>query len=562
MSDGVSLDLGSALLYLEDKVRTAVGYDHASLEFRSIVDRHLARAIHDAAGVQIIGMDRPVSILDIYQSTVLTYPYRDESTTVARLVSSRRNAVVFGGPGRGKTVLLHHTFATLAKNVDAVPLLFTLRWPSATADLKRFVEFLAKGKSPRRSTPVVLLVDGLDEVLPEDRAVVAEALRDFTALERGSFLLTCRSFYHVDDVKAQHLEIAPFTRGDSRGFITAFSRCYGVLIDADALLAELDRHHFEDFASHPLMLAMICILKSGPMPELPRTPLRLIQRAINTLTLRWDDAKGVQRHTRLPVDGEDRVRCMMTVAFAMRDLVDSAALVERAAAVFLKLLHRDQISPSALLLEIAQWYGILVPASEMQWTFVHRSIHDYLAARYWVESGRYEPSAVEVWNSRAAYAACLSPNATKSIVNALIHSNDFGPIAECFYNNALFEVNDVAFALGEWFARVAGAFKITPRKGFDDVQTENDFFGIVQPDLLEALVRLAATKRTRARDALLAFSLAELAVRKRTLPPSLLRLLRAAYAGEGVWEVRRGRQGIRVAVADFMSGAYRAAAPN
>jgi len=556
MSDGVSLDLGSALVYLEDKVRAAVGYDHASVEFRAIVDRHLTRAIHDAAGVQIIGMDRPVSIFDIYQSTVLRYPYRQESTTVARLVSSRKNAVVFGGPGRGKTVLLHHTFATLAKNVDAVPLLFTLRWPGATADLKRFVGYLAKGKSPRKDTPIVLLVDGLDEVSPEDRAIVAGTVREFAALERGSFLLTCRSFYHVDDVKAQHLEIAPFTRGDSRGFITAFSRCYGVPIDADSLLAELDRHHFEDFASHPLMLAMICILKSGPMPELPRTPLRLIQRAINTLTLRWDDAKGIKRHSRLPIDGEDRVRCMMTVAFAMRDLVDSSTLVERAAASFLKLLHRDQISPSALLLEIAQWYGILVPVSEMQWTFVHRSIHDYLAAKYWVETGRYDPGTVEVWNARAAYAACLSPNATKSIVNALTHSNDFGPVVECFYNNALFEADGVAFALGEYFARVAGAFKITSRKGFDDVQTENDFFGIVQPDLLESLVRLAATKRTRARDVLLAYSLAELAGRKRTLPPSIVRMLRTAYAGEGVWEVRRARQSVRVAVADFMIGAY------
>jgi hypothetical protein len=553
MSDALSVDLGSALAYLEDKVRAAVGYDDASLEFRELVDRHLSRAMKDAAAVQIIGMDRPVSIFDIYQTSTLAYPYRRGSTSVEQLVSDRTNGVIFGGPGRGKTILLHHTFATLAKAMDAVPLLFTLRWPGETVQLKRFVELFASGKLPRKRSAVVLLVDGFDEVPPDERSIVTEALRQYAALERGSFLLTCRSFYSVDDIKAQHLEIAPFTRGDALAYVNAFSRCYGVSVDADALLSELAKHRLDDFAGHPLMLAMICILRSGPMPDLPRTPLRLIQRAISTLTLRWDDSKGVKRHSRLPIDGEDRVRCMMSIAYDMQQLFAPTELVERSTSAFLRRFHRQEISPSALLLEIAQWYGILVPASEMQWTFVHRSIHDFLAAKHWVETGQHKVSDVEVWNGRAAYAACLSPDATKSILRALTQGNDLGVVVECFYNDALFDADEVAFSLAEYFARTDGAIKITQRNDCDEVYTEHDFFGIAPNDLLDAIARVAGTRRNRVRDALLAYSLAELMKRNRSLPLPIRRVVGAAYPGEATFEVRRSSGSVRVRVGDFVA---------
>jgi hypothetical protein len=58
--------------------------------------------------------------------------------------------------------------------------------------------------------------------------------------------------------------------------------------------------------------------------------------------------------------------------------------------------------------------GVLVPAEYQRWQFVHRTIHDYLAARYWVESGEFSISPVRDWNTRASYAACLLPDASCS----------------------------------------------------------------------------------------------------------------------------------------------------
>ena len=545
MSEGVGIELGSALSYLEDKVRALVGHDEASTEFRDIVDKHLRRALNDAALVKIIGMDRPVSIFDIYQPTTLLVP-RQHTISVFDLLRNQQNAVVLAGPGCGKTILLHYVFATAAKANTSIPLLFTLRWSDAAGDLSTIVKYLVKGKSVSRRSPVLLLVDGIDEVAPIERQRVAEALREYQGL-------TCRSFYDFPDVKAPHLEIAPFSRVDAREFVSAFARCYRAEIDADALLADLDRHGFSDFASHPLMLAMICILKSGPMPELPETALRLTQRAINTLTLRWDDSRGIRRHTGLQIDGEDRVRCMMEIAFAMTGLVESATAIEHVVGAFLVRLQKSNIPPAELLLEMAQWYGVLVPVSEMKWTFVHRTIHDYLAAKYWVESGRFDPGLVSTWNSRAAYAACLVPDATKAIVAALSKDDDLGPVVECFYNRALFNASDVARALVGYFNRVRYAAEVQ-HGHYASVVIKYDFFDSASDALVRAILETAVVeRRSDGLDVLTAYALFEFRRRRLKLPASLRMQLQKTFPEGGYFEVSKRDKTEAVSVGEFSS---------
>jgi Predicted NTPase (NACHT family) len=549
MSGDINIDLGSTLAYIEDKVRTAIGYDGASLQVRDLVDKHLRHSVHDAATVQIIGMDRPVSVLEIYQPPVLQYPFRSQSVTFAELLRRRVNTIIFGGPGRGKTTLLHHTFASMGRESKIIPLLFTLRLQEATTDLDNFVKYVAS--RDWKQGQLLLLVDGLDEISWTGRELVANALRTFASLNIGSYIATCRSFYSVDDIKGQHVEIGPFTRSDAIGFMTAFAKCYGVTINAEQLINDLETHGFSDFVSHPLMLAMICILKSGPMPELPQTPLRLIQRAINTLTLRWDDSKHVVRHSRLQLDGEDRVKCLSHVAYGMPYLAASVTTVEKHISMYLSLLQRTDISVPVLMMELAQWYGILVPSSEHQWTFVHRTIHDYLAAKFWVESGRFDPRTVKTWDSRAAYAACIGPNATDSIVAALQVSRDLGPVVECFYNRALFNAERVAFEIGEFFQRMPSTFDVQRINGIVRLSTHNDFFRYASVSLLEEMTRLSLEERTAARDLLLGYSLSELRRRGQQLPGSLGDRLHSRFPEDGIIDVVRGQECDRVSVAEF-----------
>ena len=364
---------------------------------------------------------------------------------------------MFGRPGAGKTVLLHYIFGQLTQTKGRVPALFTLRRSGVTDELLKFVEYVVKRKLTVRSgAAFVLLVDGYDEVTATERRAVSEALREYQSLQLGPFFMTCRSYYPIDDPGADYFEIAPFTPQDAREFLVAFAKAYGASVDAEQLLSELSDRGFEDFAAHPLMLALICILRAGPLRALPRTSIGLLRRAVDTLTFRWDESKGIARDSKIPLDGDDRVRCMMSVAFVMKRYFESDIIVQRVTADYLRLQQRNDIPSERLLDEIAQWYGMLIPVADEQWTFAHRTIHDYLAARHWVESGTFASSRVTTWNARAAYAACLLPDATGSIVRALAASADIAAFVECLYNNARFNVEDVSAAILDHLVKYGG----------------------------------------------------------------------------------------------------------
>jgi hypothetical protein len=72
MSDNqVSIDLGSALPYLEDKLKTLFNKDAASVAFQARVKSVLREGYHYSSSVQIVGMAEPIPIFRIYQPTTL-----------------------------------------------------------------------------------------------------------------------------------------------------------------------------------------------------------------------------------------------------------------------------------------------------------------------------------------------------------------------------------------------------------------------------------------------------------------------------------------------------------
>jgi len=546
MSDALSIDLGSLLPYVEEKLRSFFGRDMESVDAAQKLERQLRIAAGDANSVQVVGMDRPVSIFDIYQPTRLIQPFRKSRKTFTfwSVLKDGYNGVIVGGPGTGKTILAHYVFAQLSRKGDDLPILVTLRRREASAFLVEFVKDLAAGRLKKaRKARLVLLVDGYDEIDGAERMLVADALSEFAALDVGHFFLTCRSFYPVDAVKAHRFEIAPFNDSDSAAFVSAFSKAYGEPIDPAALLQDLEEHGFADFARHPLMLALVCILKAGPLPELPRTPVGLIERAILTLTVGWDQAKGVRRRSRLKLDGQDRYRCMKKVAYEMERLMESDATVQAAVRQFLRLRQRSEVDPHELLMEIAQWYGMLVPVSGLQWTFVHRTIHDYLAAQYWVDAG-FSPKNVAEWNSRAAYAACLQDDATKALLAMLEFPERLPALAECLYNAPLFNAERVAGAVIGHFRDYPG--KVQHLSGCIAVETERDFFAAAGDEFLGELARMALGARSSAHELVLGYVLAETARRRLPLSAEIRAYLNARYERDTIFAVARGEQVIEV----------------
>jgi hypothetical protein len=165
----------------------------------------------------------------------------------------------------------------------------------------------------------------------------------------------------------------------------------------------------------------------------------------------------------------------------------------------LALIQRKNVDERQVLRECAQWYGVLVPADGDKWQFAHRSIQDYLAARFMVENGRFNPARVRVWNARAAYAACLSHDATKSMICALESAADLHAFSECLYNRAPFDVSGVAPAVVAHFARYR-RFQYHRAARRVTVDGADDFFHLASDQFLLALVAAGLEQRPVARD--------------------------------------------------------------
>jgi len=124
--------------------------------------------------------------------------------------------------------------------------------------------------------------------------------------------------------------------------------------------------------------------------------------------------------------------------------------LERSIVDYLGSIDRNDCDAHLLLDELAQWYGILVPTQVGYWSFVHRTIQDYLAAKWWVYREAFSASRVSRWNYRTAYAACLIEDATPCLVAMLRNvATPIAIFAECLYNQVRFNPDAVAEALSQ-----------------------------------------------------------------------------------------------------------------
>jgi hypothetical protein len=538
----VSIDVGSAIPYLVDRVLTLFGKDQEAKDISDRLTKQCSVAVRYASTVQCVGMDRPIPIQNIYQPSRLLKSEHDTSTSeiqIWQLLKAKQDFIVRAHAGHGKTVLAHWLFFNMVGGKEFLPFLFTLRWPGAIEDLKDFVKHakrMLKSRTliiPSKQT-LVVIVDGYDEIPLQKRKEVSQALRDFATLQLGSFLLTCRSHYDVIDLNAPCYHIAPFSREDALGYVTTFLQAYGSNYSPKQLVAELVDHRFEDFLQSPLMLALVCVLKTGPMPTLPRNTVGLIRRAVDTLTFRWDEKKGITREGQMPLDGEERIRCLMRIAHDT-DYIDDEASVFRAIEEHLRRLQQPNINTGKLLDELVQWYGIFMPIEEGQWSFVHRTIHDFLAARYWVESGLYARARPDYGDeARVAYAACLVPDATELIERSLSLHTSLAVLIECLRNNAAFDPLRIAAALPAFFLRQPAAarglsmenriiMKSSLAEGVVSADADPDFFRLCSDQLLTNILFAGLRDKTTVHTALIAYALSEMARRKPSIITNMMR---------------------------------------
>jgi hypothetical protein len=214
MADASVNITAEALEYAEQKFLRLFGKDGESKELANWFKGLQQTALSQTAFVHCLGMRKPLPFDSIYQANrILVCPDDNESLdssfahedrvsrsilrglnqkpiTVEEFLKRDQDALIFGFPGWGKTTFLHHIFRSTLKTDEILPVLISLRRPTAVDDLERYVDACSRIQKRQHRACTLLLVDGYDEVSHEQRKRVAEALLKFQAQRAGKFYLT------------------------------------------------------------------------------------------------------------------------------------------------------------------------------------------------------------------------------------------------------------------------------------------------------------------------------------------------------------------------------------
>ena len=244
------------------------------------------------------------------------------------------------------------------------------------------------------------------------------------------------------------------------------------------------------------------------------------------LCYRWDEQKGLDRPAVTPLDGKDRIQVLKRIAYIAKTSHVPQHRAEEVARKQLDLLTFDRVDARQVLMETARFYGILVPCEE-GYEFVHRTLHDFLAAQYWVETGEFARVTDYEWNARTAYAACRLQDATSIIEAALAAKDGLPAVAEILSNSPSFEIPRISEAIIKYFSqptqllhfdnsspsRTAVPTPVTRVTG----RLKSDFIRLGSPRFLNRLIERCCVPRKNVTDIIAGYCMLEIFVRRQKL---------------------------------------------
>nr|WP_173265000.1 NACHT domain-containing protein [Streptomyces pacificus] len=244
----------------------------------------------------------------------------------------------------------------------------------------------------------LLLIDGIDEVLEQERGRTRRWLADLLAAFPGNLcLVTSRP----SAVRAEWLSGEDFTELTlspmSRESIAVFVGRWHRAADADPALGRrlLDavrtKQDLGRLVTNPLMCALVCALHRERRGFLPRGRKALYDAALSMLLERRDR----ERDLAVELDEESQVELLQRLAYWL--IRNGRAEMERATAVHQleRLLPSmphvaEQGSAQDVLRHLLVRSGLLREPATGAVDFVHRTFQDYLGARAAVEERDFD----------------------------------------------------------------------------------------------------------------------------------------------------------------------------
>ncbi len=332
---------------------------------------------------------------------------------------------VLGRPGVGKTTFLQHLAIQCNRGkfaANQVPIFITLREfaeeSGRSGEFSLFNYLRQAFLTPGISNPsvletllqagrVLLLMDGMDEVLNQDITAVLKEIRKFSdKYYKNRFVASCRTAAKKLRLRGfTDVEIAPFTHAQIIAFTQKWFAAFSKPTpesgqDQSAqFIQKLDlpeNWQFRQLVGTPLFLHLACWVFQG-QETFPTKRTEFYKQGLDLLLGQWDEAKGVERDQGyrgflLP----QKLRLLSQLAsatFEQGQYFFTQHTIEQYIGDYLQKLPGTPLEPEELQLEseailnaIEAQHGLLIERARGIFSFSYLAFQEYFTAREIVAS--------------------------------------------------------------------------------------------------------------------------------------------------------------------------------
>jgi predicted NACHT family NTPase len=337
-----------------------------------------------------------------------------------QLVENYTKIRILGNPGTGKTTFLQHLALQCDRGLfmaNRVPIFITLKSFVEESKETGEVSFLNYIRSEFLTSNIInpsaidnllcegrvlLLLDGLDEVLTIDTNAVYQEINRFTEkYHKNLFIITCRTAGKIHNLNGFiDVEIAPFTSEQIAEFA---QKWFSTLIKNPTedthqqavqfiqLLDLPENLRFRQLAATPLFLHLACwiFVHQG---QFPGSESEFYKQCLDLLLGKWDEIRGVQRDSlSLELALPQKLKLLSEIAiktFERGEYFFEKRTIEEYISDYLYQLSDTpidseelQLASEDILKAIALQHGLLTERSRGIFSFSHLAFHEYFTAR-------------------------------------------------------------------------------------------------------------------------------------------------------------------------------------